>query len=136
LRLSALQAIVAFPLFAFLFASGNQQQLPLPVSQIINKPSAYHGKQIMVRGFLLQEFENSALYSGQQWRRTKGIWVTPSAEMSKQRGKLNRHYVLLSGTFNANDHGHLGQFKGTLTVSAFELSPDGAPTPPAKQDPK
>ena len=137
MRLSALQAIVAFPLFAFLFASDNQQQpSPLPVSQIIDKPSAYHGKQIMVRGFLLQEFENSALYSGQEWQRTKGIWVTPTAEMSKQRGKLNRHYVRLSGIFDANDHGHLGQFVGTLTVNAFELSPDDASTPPAKQDPK
>lgn len=137
MKKGALVAIVGLFLGALLLAAVNQQQSGiLSVSQIVIRSSEYHGKQVEVRGFLLREFENSALYSSHEWQRTKGIWVTPTAEMVKQRDKLNRHYVLLSGVFDANDHGHLGQFEGTLIVNAFELLPDEAPAPPGKQAPK
>jgi hypothetical protein len=68
---------------------------------------------------LLQEFENSALYVNDKWRETRGVWITPSADMLPLRKKLNRRYAFFTGIFDANQLGHLAQFKGTLTVKKF-----------------
>jgi hypothetical protein len=117
-------------------AVGEQQDNKVSLQQVVDKPSEYHGKAIEIRGFLLREFENSALYASKEWRWTDGIWVTPTAEMTRQGGKLNRHYVILFGVFDANRHGHLGKFKGTLTVKRFELAQDDAKESTDKSGPK
>jgi hypothetical protein len=82
---------------------------------VLKNPGLYHGKLIETRGFLVQEYENSALYADEKWQRTKGIWVTSTIEPYPLRG-IKNHNVDVTGVFDANDHGHLGQFKGTLTV--------------------
>jgi hypothetical protein len=91
------------------------------VQQVLSRPGAYDGKTIEVRGFLVQEFENSALYPDSNWHHEKGIWIIPTGQVVQLRTKLKNYYILLTGTFNANAHGHLGQFKGTLTAEKFEL---------------
>lgn len=119
-----------------LHAADQQQSAKVTVQQLINSPAEYDGKSVEVRGFLLQEFENSALYSSQEWRYARhAIWVIPTADMTKKRDKLNRHYVLITGIFDARSHGHMGQFKGTLTVKTLELVQDGASATSAKEGP-
>jgi hypothetical protein len=108
-------------------AAVQQNPTKVTMQDLLTRPADFEGKLIEVRGFLLQEFENSALYSSQAWRYSKqAVWVTPSAEMVKQREKLNRRYVLLTGIFDAHAHGHMGQFKGTLKVEIFQFVGDDA----------
>jgi hypothetical protein len=113
-----------------------QQPVRVSLPQVLSNPRNYDGKLIEVHGFMLQEFENSALYSGKEWRRSKGIWITPTDELARRRSELNRHYVVLTGVFDANSHGHLGQFKGTLTVKTFRLLQGDIQMPPAKNGDK
>jgi len=101
-----------------------QQAAAVQFADILSNPAQFHGKTIEVRGFLLQEYENSGLYAGENWRGTKGIWITPGADLHISRGAINRHYVIVSGVFDANDHGHLGQFAGNLKISKLVVEKD------------
>jgi hypothetical protein len=103
-------------------STGQQAANKVALENVLKNPQDYDGKTIEVSGYLLQAFENSALYPNEHWQRTKGIWVTPTVAMAQQRDKANRCFVLLTGVFNSKNHGHLGQFKGTLTVQSFQLS--------------
>ena len=112
-------------LFSFsLSVLGQQQSIKVSLQDVLKNPDEYNGKLIETRGFLLQEYENSGLYVSDKWRHTEGIWITPGMEMHRLRGEVNHHYMVLTGVFNANDHGHLGVFKGTLTVNKFSFDQD------------
>jgi hypothetical protein len=107
-------------------AFGQETPVKILLEDILKAPDKYNGKLVETRGFLLLEFENSALYVNEKWQRTRGIWITPAfAEMHIRREELNRHYVVVTGIFDANDHGHLGQFKGKLTIEKFRVQGDG-----------
>jgi hypothetical protein len=115
-------AFVILILFAFsLSIVGQQQSIKVSLQDVLKNPGEYNGKLIETRGFLLQGYENSGLYTSEKWQRTKGIWITPSAELNTLRREVTHRYVVLTGVFNANDHGHLGTFKGTLTVKKFVM---------------
>lgn len=103
-------------------AAGQTTATAIFFEQLLRNPESYHGKLIEIRGFFVDEFENSAVYADKTWRRNRGIWITPNDEMLKQRPNLKSHYLKLAGTFNAHQHGHLGQFGGTLTVTKFALT--------------
>jgi hypothetical protein len=94
------------------------QEEPVKVSleDILGAPDKYNGKLIETRGFLLQEFENSALYANVKWQYAKGIWITATTDFHISRDEVNRRYVIVTGLFDSNDHGHLGSFRGTLKV--------------------
>ena len=83
---------------------------------ILKTPSEYDGKLIETRGYLVHEFENSALYATQNWRGTQGIWITPGADVRTARDRANHHYVVVTGVYDAKDRGHLGGFEGTLNI--------------------
>jgi hypothetical protein len=98
-----------------------QAAIRVPLQDILKTPDQYHGKLIETRGFLLQQFENSALYTTDKWQGTSGIWITPVSDLHIERAKVNRHYMVVTGIFDANDHGHLGQFKGTLKIKSVAV---------------
>jgi hypothetical protein len=114
------------------FSVSQPEPIKVAFEDVLKNPGLYHGKLIETRGFLVQEYENSALYANEKWQRTKGIWVTSSLEADPLRA-IKNHYVSVTGVFDANDHGHLGQFKGTLTIKKFLLvQNDGKPPKGAK----
>jgi hypothetical protein len=104
--------------FCLPFAVSLPEATKAAFDDVVKNPGLYHGKLIETRGFLVQEYENSALYANEKWQGTKGIWVTSTIEPYPLRA-IRNHYVDVTGVFDANDHGHLGQFKGTLTVKKF-----------------
>jgi hypothetical protein len=106
------------------FSVTQQEATKVAFGDVLRNPSTYHGKLIETRGFLVQEYENSALYADEKWQHTKGIWVTSTIEPYPLRAIKNR-YVDVTGVFDANDHGHLGKFKGTLTVKRVLVQNDG-----------
>ena len=84
--------------------------------QLLAQPEKYDGKFIRVEGFLRLEFEGNALYLHREdytiGLTKNGVWVDMSE--SPERLKLNMHYVLIEGVFNAKDHGHLGLWSGSI----------------------
>lgn len=94
------------------------QEQPVKVSleDILRIPDKYNGKLIETRGFLLQEFENHALYANVKWQYAKGVRIASATDLHISRDEVNRRYVIVTGLFDANDHGHLGSFRGTLKV--------------------
>jgi hypothetical protein len=105
-------------LAAFLAAQNGQDPTGISLIQLISKPDRYDGKVVRLEGFLRLEFEGNALYLHQEdddhMLTKNAIWVDASADMIKRRNDLNKKYVLLEGTFDAKDHGHMGLFSGSL----------------------
>ncbi|MDF2380364.1 hypothetical protein JMG10_02715 [Nostoc ellipsosporum NOK] len=88
--------------------------------KLLANPEKYHGKRIQVIGYLHLEFEGDAIYLHQEDYTTaimeNAIWVNLS---DKQRNnaiaqKSPDHYVILIGTFNAYQKGHLSMFGGSF----------------------
>ncbi len=109
--------------------------------RILASPDSFHGKEIQVIGFLDLAFEGTALYLHREDLAYgvlgNSIWVNVSSEMHKRAKVLNRKYVIIRGTFDANNHGHMGLFSGALTnITRCDVWADpkhprwGEPPPP------
>lgn len=94
-------------------ASGLQS---VPLAQLIANSKQYHGKRVRVVGFCHLEFEGNGLYiQGADYFHgvTKhAVWL--EVEESPEVLALNDGYVVVEGTFNAEQLGHLSMFSGFL----------------------
>jgi catechol 2,3-dioxygenase-like lactoylglutathione lyase family enzyme len=123
-------SICVLLLVAALQSGAQQQAVQVLFPDLLANPRQFHDKTIEVRGFLLQEYENSALYSTDKWHYAQeAIWITPPPNLHLSRGEVNRHYAVVTGVFDANDHGHLGSYSGTLKVSKLILENTNNPAP-------
>ena len=95
-----------------------QDAVDVSLIQLIATPEKYHGKRVRLEGFLRLEFEGNAIYlhrEDYEHRIAKnGLWVDATKEMYKDRKKMDLHYVLIEGVFNAKSHGHMGLFSGEI----------------------
>jgi hypothetical protein len=102
----------------FVTAQNSQDATGISLIQLISNPDKYDGKVVRLEGFLRIEFEGNALYLHQEdddhMLTKNAIWVDASPDMTKRRNDLNKKYVLLEGTFDAKNHGHMGLFSGSL----------------------
>src|SRR5262249_4434500 len=84
----------------------------------IGNPDKYDGKVVRVIGFLRLEFEGDALYlhrEDYEHSMTKNaIWVAGGPGMDGRGNQMDKKYVLLEGTFDANHYGHMGLFSGEI----------------------
>lgn len=93
---------------------------PLDVSliQLIAKPKDYDGKVVRVIGFVRLEFEGNAIYLHQddyKHRISKnGLWIDVTDDIRKKQKEYDQKYVLLEGTFNAKETGHMGLWSGSI----------------------
>jgi len=93
---------------------------PLHVSlvQLIANPMEYDGKAVLVVGFVRLEFEGNAIYLHQddyKHRITKnGLWIDVSNDIRKSQNDYDQKYVLLAGTFNAKQTGHMELWSGSI----------------------
>src|SRR5882672_7970441 len=101
---------------------------PLDVSlvQLIANPKDYDGKLVRVIGFVKLEFEGNAIYLHQDDYRhniTKnGLWIDVTDEIRKKQKDYDQKYVLLEGTFNAKETGHMGLWSGSIQkISRFQV---------------
>jgi len=98
------------------------------IANLISNPEKFEGKSVVVTGYYYSRFEHSAIYPTQrnadssEW--SDGLWVyglSPFLEFDDQR-------VAVSGIFSSKNKGHLGQWSGSICVSAIlPVSPDQAP---------
>ena len=121
-ELGAIMKMVAVAcVIATLFVGQIRAQEPTNVTlvQLIGNPQKFDGKLIRVIGFLRLEFEGNVLYLHREDYENAilgdGIWVDVTPTMQKQSGTLNMSYVLLEGTFDSKDKGHLGMWSGAIT---------------------
>ena len=116
------------------------QRIP-SLLRILANPDSFHGKEVQIIGFLNLTFEGDALYLHREDLAYgilgNSIWVNATKEMYKNKKGLNRMYVTIRGTFDANNHGHMGLHAGALTnITRCTLRADprhprwGEPPPP------
>ena len=95
--------------------------------QLIANPEKYDGKTVGVVGFLRLEFEGNELYLHKEdydQRITKnGIWVDLSSKVKEDADKLDMHYVLVFGRFNAGKKGHMDLMSGSIEIAAVTTWP-------------
>jgi hypothetical protein len=85
---------------------------------LIATPEKFDGKTVMVVGFLRLEFEGNCLYMHkddyEHGIMKNGLWVFRNSVINAKSEALNMHYVLIVGTFEAKQKGHMGLFSGSL----------------------
>ena len=104
-------------------AQNNPIRNSVSIVQLIAAPEKYDGKVVMVMGFLRLEFEGDAIYLHEDDYRhaihKNGLMVVTNPKIDMEADKLNLHYVVLEGTFDANNHGNMGLNSGTIRNITF-----------------
>jgi hypothetical protein len=99
------------------------QNESVSIVQLIATPEKYNGKVVQVAGFLRLEFEGDTIYLHEDdynhGIHKNGLWVVRNAKIDEKASKLNMHYVVLEGTFDASNQGHLGLNSGSITNITF-----------------
>ena len=103
--------------------------------QLIANPQTYGHKRVRITGFLHLEFEGDVIYLHSEDFRfglTKNaLWIDVPKDMTQeQRKAVNDQYVICTGRFVANMHGHMGLNSGEISdVTRLEVwSPHPRPT--------
>lgn len=83
---------------------------------LIARPADHHGKKVGVIGYCVLAFEGNGLYVSEWDCRAaitkNALWleVPPDADREKLSGRV----VLVKGTFDAGNLGHLGMYSGCI----------------------
>jgi len=111
---------VAIALLTLGVASCHQAEAPVQASMIalLANPQQYAGKRVQVAGFMHLEFEGDAIYLHQDDAAhslyKNGLWVSFEDAVMPDAKRCNDHYVVLTGTFDAKDQGHMGLWSGSI----------------------
>ncbi len=85
---------------------------------LIATPERYDGKLVLVRGFMVIEYEGLGVYLHREdWNRVipkNGIWLNLTLDQQKRWKKISNSYAVIEGRFSATETGHLGGFSGAL----------------------
>ncbi len=93
------------------------------IVQILAHRDRYDGKQMQIKGFLRVQFEGTAIYLSEEDAdygiAANGFWVSfdPGAvHFEGQVGpvQFHRKWVLIEGTFDKDDRGHLSRWQGSI----------------------
>ncbi|MER2998133.1 hypothetical protein [Pontibacter populi] len=120
--------IATLSIILLILLCSSQSEIPDRVSfiKLLANPEDYHGKRVMVTGFLHLDFEDYGLYfsdeHGNYLNSESAFWVDFAKTVAVQddKGKevsidaLNRRYVMIIGVFNKDSNGHLGAFAGEI----------------------
>ncbi len=107
-----------------MFAQDPREML-VSLIQLIANPTAFDQKRILVKGFVVLEFESQHLYLSEADARhlvtRNSVWLDVSEAVYARRAEFNRRYILVEGTFNARRRGHLGLSSGEIeNIGRFE----------------
>jgi len=88
------------------------------IIQLVANPERYHGKFVRVIGFVHLEFEGNAIYLHREDFENgldkNSLWLSVADEIRKESAKYNDKYVLVEGTFNSQNRGHMGINSGAI----------------------
>ena len=86
--------------------------------QLVATPERFHGKFVRVIGYVRLEFEGNAIYLHHDDLKygieKNGLWLSVTHQIMKDRDKYTDKYVLVEGTFNSQNRGHLGMNSGAI----------------------
>ena len=97
------------------------------IIQLVANPRTYDGKVVRLIGYLHLEFEGDVLYLDRESFHysisRNGIWLNVPKNMTAAQEKIvNDHYVICTGRFIADMHGHMDLNGGELSdVTRIEL---------------
>jgi hypothetical protein len=104
---------------------------PLDVSliQLIANPKDFDGKIVRLIGFVKLEFEGNAIYFHQDDYKfgisKNALWLDITEDIRKKQAHFDERYIILEGTFNAENTGHMGMFSGSIQkISRFQVWSD------------
>lgn len=110
-----------------------QQPPTVSLIALIAAPERYHGKQVVVPGYMYLQRERSALYLAkadfQHALFKNALYLQVPNQTVERIYPLNGCYVEVKGTFDGKHTGHMGAFSGELMVK--EVSPVWTGTVPA-----
>jgi hypothetical protein len=85
--------------------------------ELLANPEKYDRKRVRVLGYIHFEFEGNAVYLHKEDEANRlypnGLWVSLADGVSSP--DCQDAYVLIEGTFQASDRGHLGLWSGAVT---------------------
>jgi hypothetical protein len=95
--------------------------LKVTFKDLSKQPDYYNRKKIRVSGYFNYGFEEFAIYEiPKSEGETVGIWIDFDKKLGlyedERYKELAEKKIEVIGTFNANEHGHLSQYIGELTV--------------------
>lgn len=97
------------------------------VEQLITNPQKYHGKVVRVIGVGNLEFEGNCLSANMENYRYglgNALWLELGSQATpyEEAVQYNGEYVIVEGTFDMEEHGHMGLFQGAIkNVSRYQL---------------
>jgi hypothetical protein len=105
------------------FVPGPIQEVQIPsvsIIQLIANPQRYNGKRIRIIGYLRLEFEGNAIYlhreDYEQEISENAVWINPPSALTKEQiNAVNNGYVICTGVFHGNQHGHMDMFSGEIS---------------------
>jgi hypothetical protein len=89
----------------------------VPLVQLIATPERFHGRSVMVVGFLRLGFEGDSLYLHEEdakYHTSNSLCVAFTPENRKKFEGLSGRYVLIDAIFDATLHGHMSVSVATL----------------------
>jgi len=94
---------------------------------LIANPQQFSGQKVRVIGYLHLEFEGNGLYLNKDDFKNgiskNAIWIEIGSKHSPF-SKFNDHYILMEGTFDDKNQGHMGMMSGSLNnITRLELWP-------------
>jgi hypothetical protein len=88
------------------------------IIQLLARPEVFDGRRVRVVGYIHFEFEGNGLYIHREDEKLNllrnGVWVD-FKQGAAITGSCQDQYVVVEGTFNARNHGHLGLWGGAIT---------------------
>ena len=100
--------------------------LDVSLVQLIANSKDYDGKFVRVIGFVSLEFEGNGIYLHEEDYKhgisKNGLWIDATVDISKRKVEFDQKYVLLEGTFNAKETGHMGLWSGSIQqIKRFQV---------------
>ncbi len=98
--------------------------------RLIANPEKYDGKKLRVIGYLHLEFEGNGLFLHKEdydiGISKNSIWVDVDIKHpeTSSLNKFSNHYVIIEGTFDGHDNGHMGSCSGSIKkITRLDLYP-------------
>ncbi len=98
--------------------SSDKMITPLSVLDLLINGNKYDSTSIKVEGYIIQEFEHSAIYFSKDGLDRKmssqAIWINSKGSKVDAIHIYNNELVIIYGKYKAGVSGHLGMFRGEI----------------------
>jgi hypothetical protein len=100
------------------------------IIQLISNPEKFDGRYVRIIGFVRLEFEGDAIYLHHDDYKygiySNGLWLNITKGCcGKDLKSADRKYVLVEGTFDIKNKGHMGLWSGSIkNIKRFQVWSD------------